>query len=319
MEQVQLRSLQVSRIGLGCMPLTTTYGRPNPKNAMATVRTALAEGITLFDTADMYGAGENERLLGRALGHHRKDVVIASKLGIVAMPGLGVPLGLNARPARVKKCVENSLRRLGTDYLDLLYLHRVDPSVPIEETIGTMAEFVSKGLVREIGVCEVTPEQLSRAHATHPIAAMQSEWSIFTRGIEEGSRQEAKRIGAVVVAYSPLGRGMLTGASRATTNLALLDVRRFLPRWRRQNLARNLAAVELIRDVAHSLQCTSAQAALAWVLQKGSDVIPIPGTANPRHLRSNIAALDITLPREAREKLDSMQASGDRGEGFGRN
>ncbi|KAE8128860.1 aldo/keto reductase [Bifidobacterium tibiigranuli] len=294
------------------MPLTMTYGRPSPQSAVETVHAALDAGVTLFDTADMYGVGANERLLGRALGGHRDEVTIATKLGIVALPGVGIPVGLNARPERVRKCVEGSLRRLGTDRIDLLYLHRVDPSVPIEETIGAMAELVSEGSVRELGVCEVTAELLERANAVHRLAALQSEWSLFSRDVESGPLQAARRLGLAVVAYSPLGRGMLTGDPGSTTRLSLLDVRRFLPRWRGKNLQRNLDMVEVVRNVADAHSCTPAQVALAWLLNKGHDVVPIPGTSSPRHLRANLAALDVMLTKQDTARLDRLEAHGAR-------
>ena len=318
LETVEMGSLRVSRVGLGCMPLTMTYGRPSPQSAVETVHAALDAGVTLFDTADMYGVGANERLLGRALGGHRDEVTIATKLGIVALPGVGIPVGLNARPERVRKCVEGSLRRLGTDHIDLLYLHRVDPSVPIEETIGAMAELVDEGSVRELGVCEVTAELLERANAVHRLAALQSEWSLFSRDVESGPVQAARRLGLAVVAYSPLGRGMLTGDPASTTRLSLLDVRRFLPRWRGKNLQRNLDMVEGIRNIADAHSCTPAQVALAWLLNKGHDVVPIPGTSSPRHLRANLAALDVMLTERDIARLDRLEAHGARGEGFGR-
>lgn len=318
LESTDLRSLRVSRLGLGCMPLTMTYGRPDPDAATATVHAALDAGVTLFDTADMYGVGANERLLGKALQGHRDDVVIATKLGIVAMPGVGIPIGLNARPERVRRCVEDSLSRLGTDHVDLLYLHRVDPSVPIEDTIGAMGDLVDEGRVRELGVCEVSAEQLERANKVHPLAALQSEWSLFSREIEEGPLEAARRLGVGIVAYSPLGRGMLTGASTATTQLPLLDVRRFLPRWRRQNLQHNLEMVEVVRDIAQAQGCAPAQVALAWLLRRGRDVVPIPGTANPQHLLADIDALEVELSDQDVARLEDLRAQGDRGEGFGR-
>lgn len=318
LESVEVGSLRVSRIGLGCMPLTMTYGRPSPQSALETVHTALDEGVTLFDTADMYGVGANERLLGRALGKRRDEVTIATKLGIVALPGVGIPVGLNAHPQRVRRCVEGSLRRLGTDRIDLLYLHRVDPSVPIEETIGAMAELVDEGSVRELGVCEVSAELLERANAVHQLAALQSEWSLFSRDVEDGPLQAARRLGLTVVAYSPLGRGMLTGHPASTTQLSLLDVRRFLPRWRRKNLHRNLDMVEVVREIADAHNCAPSQVALAWLLNQGGDVVPIPGTSNPRHLHANLAALNVTLTEEELARLDRLEPHGARGEGFGR-
>jgi aryl-alcohol dehydrogenase-like predicted oxidoreductase len=300
------------------MPLTMTYGRPSPESAVATVHAALDAGVTLFDTADMYGVGANERLLGRALVGHRDEVTIATKLGIVALPGVGIPVGLNARPERVRRCVEGSLHRLRTDHIDLLYLHRVDPSVPVEETIGAMAELVDKGSVRELGVCEVSAELLERADATHRLAALQSEWSLFSRDVEAGPLDAARRLGLTVVAYSPLGRGMLTGDPASTTRLSVLDVRRFLPRWRGKNLQRNLEMVEVVREIADAHGCTPAQVALAWLFGQGRDVVPIPGTSSPRHLRANLAALDVEITEQDVARLDRLEAFGARGEGFGR-
>jgi len=304
--------LTVSALGLGCMGMSPVYGRPDVTEARATLRHAVERGVTLFDTADVYGAGGNERLLGEVLPPYRDRITIATKTGIVALPALGLPVGVNGRPARIKRSIDASLRRLRTDHVDLYYLHRADPKIPIEESIGAMSELVTAGKVRFLGVSEVTADQLRRAHATHPIAATQMEWSLFSRESEAEVVPTARELGIAVVAYSPLGRGMLTGSPQATTDLAWIDFRRFLPRWRRANLATNLAAVEQVKAVAAELGTTPAAVALAWLLAKGENVVPIPGTKRRSNLDKNLAALDTTLRPQDLATLDTIAAAGER-------
>lgn len=299
----------VGPMGLGCMGMTMAYGRPDEALARRTLAAAVDAGVTLFDTADMYARGANEELVGDALRPHRDRVRIATKTGIATWPVIGLPRGLDGRPASIRTNVEGSLRRLQTDVIDLYYLHRVDPSVPVEESIGAMGELVAAGKVRAVGISECTADELRRAAATHPIAALQSEWSLFERGIEDGPLQAAREVGATVVPYAPLGRGMLTGDPKATTDLPLLDFRRFLPRWRRANLASALAAVEVVRAVASRHDATPGQVALAWLLSRGDDVVPIPGTSKPHRLAENLAAVDLTLGPDDLAELDPLAAT----------
>jgi aryl-alcohol dehydrogenase-like predicted oxidoreductase len=294
------------------MGMAMVYGRPDPAQARATIDLALERGVTLLDTADVYGNGSSERFLGQALRGRRDEVALASKTGIRTWPLIGLPRGVNGRPAHIRRSVEGSLRRLGTDHLDLYYLHRVDPRVPIEESIGAMGELVTAGQVRALGVSEVTANELRRAYATHPIAAVQSEWSLFSRELEADVVPTARELGVGVVAYSPLGRGMLSGTAAATTRLPLIDYRRFLPRWRSENLTANLEAVEVVAAIARGHQATPAQVALAWVLAQGEDVVPIPGTKRPQYLEENLAALDVQLAPDDLERLDRLVAVGDR-------
>lgn len=307
-----LGDLDVSDIGLGCLGMATAYGRPDTASARRTVARALEAGITLFDTAEMYGRGSSESVLGAALGRHRDNVVIATKTGIRTLPGLGLAVGFDGRPERIRRAIDRSLRRLGTDRIDLYYLHRVDPTVPVEESIGAMAEAVTAGKIRHLGVSEAAPDQIRRAHAVHPLTAIQMEWSLFTRDPEAGALAVARELGIGIVAYSPLGRGMLTGSAAATTNLPLLDFRRLLPRWRRANLIENLRQVAIVREVADELGASPAQVALAWLLAKGDDVVPIPGTTSPRHLAADLAARDVRLTADQRERLENVVASGPR-------
>lgn len=311
-EKRRLGPLEVSPLGLGCMGMSTVYGRPDERSSKATLERALERGVTLFDTADMYGRGANEKLLGRHLGSSRDEIVLATKTGILTMPGLGLPTGVDGSPARIARAADASLRRLRTDVIDLYYLHRVDPRVPIEESIGAMAELVRAGKVRALGVSEVTADQLRRAHAEHPLAAVQLEWSLFSRDPERDVIPAAHELGIGVVAYSPLGRGMLTGSPDATTRLALVDYRRLLPRWNRRNLAANLGQVEVVREIADEVGARPAQVALAWLLGHDRDVVPIPGTKRPTYLDENLAALQVTLTAEQRGRLDRLRAVGDR-------
>ncbi|MGV8910222.1 MAG: aldo/keto reductase [Propionicimonas sp.] len=305
-------SLQVGALGLGCMGMSAVYGIPDRTEARATIERAIERGVTLFDTADMYGHGDNERFVGEALRRHRDQVVLATKVGITSLPLVGLPSGVNGRPDYIRRSIDASLRRLGTDHVELYYLHRVDPRVPIEDSVGAMSELVTAGKVRELGVSEVTGDQLRQAHAVHPIAAVQSEWSLFTRDIEADLVPAARALGVTIVPYSPLGRGMLTGSARATTELALLDYRRFLPRWRKANLATNLKAVEQVAGVARKVGATPAQVALAWLLSQGDDVVPIPGTKQVRYLEQNLGSLDVSLTPDLIAELASVRVAGER-------
>jgi aryl-alcohol dehydrogenase-like predicted oxidoreductase len=243
------------------------------------------------------------------------------RLGITTRRFTGMPKGVDGRPDRIRRAAEESLRRLGTDYVDLYYLHRVDPRVPIEESVGAIADLVTAGKARAVGVSEVSPEELRRAHAIHPVAAVQMEWSLFSRELESELVPTARDLGVGLVAYSPLGRGMLTGSAQATTDLPLIDYRRFLPRWRRANLAANLRSVEKVAAVARRIGATPGQVALAGVLSRGDDVVPIPGTKRPRYLQENLRALEVQLDAEALSDLETLTVAGDRdasGPGAGR-
>ena len=308
----RLGDLTVGAVGLGCMGLAMVYGRPDPVEARAAVDRALELGVTLLDTADMYGDGASERFLGDMLRGRRDRVVLASKVGILTWPRVGLPRGVNGRPDHIRRSINGSLRRLRTDRLDLYYLHRVDPKVPIEESVGALGELVAAGKVRNLGLSEVTADELRRAYATHAIAAVQSEWSLFSRELEAEVVPAARALGVGIVAYSPIGRGMLSGAAAATTRLSLVDYRRFLPRWRKDNLAVNLRAVEVVSDVARAHGATAAQVALAWVLARGEDVVPIPGTKRPRYVEENVGALGISLAAEDLARLDELVAVGAR-------
>ncbi|MDN5724603.1 MAG: aldo/keto reductase [Propionibacteriales bacterium] len=304
-------SLAVSRLGLGCMGMTMAYGRRDPAAARATIARALDRGVTLFDTADMYANGANEKLVGSALKGHRSQAVIATKCGFTTWPLLGLPRGVNGRPEYIRACAEGSLRRLGIDVIDLYYLHRVDPEVPVEESFGAMAELVERGLVREVGISEATADEIRRAHAVHPVAAVQTEWSAVSRDLEEEIVPAAREIGATLVPYSPLGRGMLT-ADPTALKPGLFDFRRFLPRWSKENIGHNTALAEQVRSIADQHGHTAAQVALAWVLARGDDVVPIPGTSKPHRLDENLGALDVDLTDDDFTVLDGLVAAGAR-------
>lgn len=304
-------SLEVSRVGLGCMGMTLAYGRRDPAAGRAAIAHALDRGVTLFDTADMYANGANEKLVGAALKGRRSEAVIATKCGNTTWPVLGLPRGRNGRPDYIRTCAESSLRRLGIDVIDLYYLHRVDPEVPVEESFGAMAELVQRGLVREVGISEATADEIHRAHAVHPVAAVQTEWSIVSRDLEDEVVPAVREIGATLVPYSPLGRGMLT-ADPAALKPGLLDYRRFLPRWSKENIGHNIALAEQVRAVAEQRGASPAQVALAWVLARGEDVVPIPGTSKPHRLDENLGALEVDLTDDDFAVLDGLVAAGAR-------
>ena len=267
----------------------------------------------MLDTADMYGVGGgSEKLLAHVLTDRRDEVVLAAKFGIIADPATGLPTGvIDGSPAYVRRAVEASLTRLGVDHIDLYYLHRVDPKVPIEDTVGAMAELVRAGKVRELGISEANAETLRRAAAIHPIAALQSEWSIFSRDIENSDIPAAREIGATIVPYSPLGRGLLTG-SAAAARPGAGDFRSTLPRWSSENLSHNLALVEEVRAVAAEVDATPGQVALAWLLAQGDDVVPIPGTKRMAYLDENLGALSVVLNEQQLARLGSLRAAGQR-------
>jgi aryl-alcohol dehydrogenase-like predicted oxidoreductase len=312
-------SLEVSTIGLGCMGMTWAYGATDADRAgaIATIHHALDRGVTLLDTADIYGPHTNEELVGEAIRGRRDQVVLATKFGILR--GLGVMPGtpersVNGRPEYVKPSCEGSLKRLGVDHIDLYYLHRVDPDTPIEDTVGAMAELVREGKVRFLGLSEASAATIRRAHAVHPITALQSEYSLWTRDPEDEVLSVLRELGIGFVAYSPLGRGFLSGAIRSIDDLAADDYRRKSPRFMGENFARNLSLVATIERLAAAKGATAAQLALAWVLAQGDDIVPIPGTKKVERLDENVEAAGITLTEaELAEVAAALpQVSGDR-------
>ncbi|WP_369354837.1 aldo/keto reductase [Streptomyces sp. cg2] len=282
----------ISRLGLGCMSMTGSYGPTGPHEAAATLLEALDSGITMFDTGDFYGDGANEELLGRTLAPHRDRAVLATKTGVRRTTEGLVPAG---SPSDLRRACEASLRRLRTDHIDLYYLARIDPAVPVEESVGALADLVAQGKVGHIGLSEVSAATLRRAHAVHPISAVQTEYSLWERHVENDILPTIRSLGATLIAYSPLGRGLLTGAVRTTTRYEPGDFRATAPRYNGDDLKANLTTVDAITHLAAAKHATPAQIALAWLLTRGSDVIPIPGSSRRPHLRDNLAALDLHL------------------------
>ncbi|MFI4886700.1 MAG: aldo/keto reductase [Steroidobacterales bacterium] len=296
----------VSAIGLGCMGMSEFYGPGNDEQSLATLATALDQGIDLLDTADMYGAGHNEQLLGRFLKGRRDRVVLATKFGIVRNRENPAERRIDNSPRYVREACEASLRRLGIDTIDLYYIHRRDPSVAVEDAVGAMAELVKAGKVRYLGLSEVAPETLRRAHAVHPITAIQSEYSLWSRGPEREMLATCRELGVTFVAYSPLGRAMLTGAVKGEESFTPGDFRRTNPRFQGDALRQNLRLVEGLAGFAARRGATSGQIALAWLLAKHSDVVPIPGTKRPHFVIENAAAAGITLTPEEIAALDEL-------------
>jgi aryl-alcohol dehydrogenase-like predicted oxidoreductase len=304
MEKRRLGSqgLVVSAQGLGCMGMSEFYGATDDNESIATIHRALELGVNFLDTADMYGPHKNEELVGRAIAGRRQDVVLATKFGIVRT-GDPAYRGLRGDPAYVREACEASLRRLATDHIDLYYLHRADPEVPIEDTVGAMAELVAEGKVRFLGLSEVAPETLRRAQATAPISALQSEWSLWTRGLEDEVLPTARELGIGIVAYSPLGRGFFSDHFSRPEDL-VGDFRRALPRFQGENFQHNFEIVERLRALAAEKGVTAAQLALAWVHSRGDDVVPIPGTKRRRYLEENVAAFDIKLDADDLRRIE---------------
>ncbi|WP_295695628.1 aldo/keto reductase [Lapillicoccus sp.] len=288
--------LTVGAIGLGCMGMSEFYGTGDEAEATATIHRALELGVTLLDTADMYGPFTNERLVGAAIAGRRDEVVLATKFGNERAED-GTRLGVNGRPDYVRRAAEASLQRLGVDHLDLYYQHRVDQNVPIEETVGAMKELVEAGKVRHLGLSEASAATIRRAHAVHPITALQTEYSLFTRDLEDEILGTIRELGIGLVPYSPLGRGLLTGAITDPSTLEEGDSRRtaYFPRFQGEALDRNLALVAKVREIAATKDCTPGQLALAWVLAQGADIVPIPGTKRVRYLEENVAAASVEL------------------------
>ncbi|MFI9503281.1 aldo/keto reductase [Nocardia sp. NPDC052566] len=299
-----LGELTVGAEGLGCMGMSSAYGvRGDDDESIATIRRAIDLGVTMLDTSNIYGPETNERLVGRAIAGRRDDVVVATKFGIVWSEDGGMEARGDA--AYVKQCCDASLARLGVDHIDLYYQHRVDPNVPIEETWGALSELVAAGKVRYLGISEASAATIRNAHAVHPVTALQSEWSLWTREIEAEALPVCRELGIGIVPFSPLGRGFLTGAITSAAELPEDDFRRRLPRFADGNLDRNLAIVAALRELAAEKGITAGQLALAWVLSRGDDVVPIPGTKRRTYLEENVAAADIVLTAEDLARIDA--------------
>ena len=303
----QIGDLTVSTLGLGCMGMSEFYGTPDEHGGIETIQRALDLGVTFLDTADMYGPFTNEQLVGRAIAGRRDEVQLATKFGNERLPD-GTMVGINGSPEYVRAACDASLQRLGVDHIDLYYQHRVDKTVPIEETVGAMAELVAAGKVRHLGLSEASAETIRRAHATHPVTALQTEYSLFTRDLEDEILPTIRELGIGLVPYSPLGRGLLTGAISAASGAdGEADRRRtqYFPRFQGEALEANLALVDRVRKLAAEKGCTPGQLALAWVLAQGEDVVPIPGTKRVRYLEENVAAADVVLTSENLAALEA--------------
>ncbi len=309
------QGLTVSELGLGCMGMSEFYGTGDEAESIATIHRALELGVTLLDTADMYGPFTNEQLVGKAIASHRNQVVLATKFGIQRSEDSGFR-GINGSLDYVHQACDASLQRLGINYIDLYYLHRVDPKVPIEETVGAMAELVQQGKVRYIGISEAAPATIRRAHTVHPITALQTEYSLWSRDPEDEILPTVRELGIGFVAYSPLGRGFLSGSITSADDLAADDFRRNSPRFQGENFNKNLQLVERVKEIAGEKGVTPGQLAIAWLLAQGDDIVPIPGTKRRAYLEENVAAVDITLNQAELDRINEVApknvAAGDR-------